>query len=73
VFLVLNIMVVAMALIFNALAQDAAIDWISYGLYLVLISVPTLVFIMGLSFLLMSVIRNQAIIAWAIFKIKRLK
>ena len=61
VFLVLNIAVVIMALIFNALAQNTAIDWVSYGLYLVLISVPTLIFIMGLSFLLMSLIRNQAI------------
>ncbi len=61
VFLVLNIVVIAMALIFNMLAQDTSIDWFSYGIYLILISVPTLIFIMGLSFLLMSVIRNQAI------------
>lgn len=61
VFLVLNIIVLLMALIFNMLAQETAVDWVSYGVYLVLISVPTLVFIMGLSFLLMSVIRNQAI------------
>ncbi|MBN1925685.1 MAG: hypothetical protein JW798_07615, partial [Prolixibacteraceae bacterium] len=61
VFLVLNIAVVGMALIFNMLAQDASISWISYGFYLVAVSVPTLLFIMGLSFLLMSVIRNQAI------------
>lgn len=61
VFLALNIAVVAMALIFNALAKGSSIDWISYGVYLLLISIPTLIFIMGLSFLLMSVIRNQAI------------
>ncbi|NQU51617.1 MAG: hypothetical protein HQ522_03665 [Bacteroidetes bacterium] len=61
VFMTLNIAVVIMALIFNALAQGTSIDWISYGIYLVLISIPTLVFIMGLSFLLMSVLRNQAI------------
>ncbi len=61
VFMILNIAVVIMALIFNALAQGTAIDWESYGIYLLLISIPTLVFIMGLSFLLMSVIRNQAI------------
>ncbi|MBN2634827.1 MAG: hypothetical protein JXR61_01060 [Prolixibacteraceae bacterium] len=61
VFLVLNIAVVGMALIFNMLAQDTSISWISYGFYLVAVSVPTLLFIMGLSFLLMSVIRNQAI------------
>lgn len=61
VFLVLNIAVVVMALIFNMLSQQTTINWESYAIYLVLISVPTLVFIMGLSFLLMSVIRNQAI------------
>lgn len=61
VFMLLNIAVVIMALIFNALAQGTAIDWVSYGVYLLLISIPTLVFIMGLSFFLMSVIRNQAI------------
>ncbi len=61
VFLVLNILVVALALVFNLLAEGTSVDWITYGFYLVAISVPTLVFIMGLSFLLMSVIRNQAI------------
>ncbi len=61
VFLVLNIAVVAMALIFNLLAKDTTVHWASYAIYLLLISVPTLIFIMGLSFMLMSVIRNQAI------------
>lgn len=61
VFVILNIAVIIMALIFNALTQGTTIHWASYGLYLLLISIPTLVFIMGLSFLLMSVIRNQAI------------
>lgn len=61
VFLVLNVIVVALALVFNLLAENTKVDWISYGFYLVSISVPTLVFIMGLSFLLMSVVKNQAI------------
>jgi hypothetical protein len=61
VFLVLNIAVVLMALIFNLLSQSTPVNKEAYLLYLLLISVPTLVFIMGLSFLLMSVIRNQAI------------
>ena len=61
VFLLLNIFVVILALIFNMLAQNIAIDWQSYVFYLVAVSIPTLIFIMGLSFLLMSVIRNQAI------------
>ena len=61
VFLVLNLLVVILALIFNLLAKGTVIDWASYGFYLLTISVPTLIFIMGLSFLLMSIIRNQAI------------
>ncbi len=61
VFMILNIAVVILALVFNSLAKNTSIDWISYAAYLVLISIPTLIFIMGLSFLLMSVIRNQAI------------
>lgn len=61
VFMILNIAAVILALVFNALTQATSIDWVSYGIYLLLISIPTLVFIMGLSFLLMSVIRNQAI------------
>ncbi|MBN2636134.1 MAG: hypothetical protein JXR61_07675 [Prolixibacteraceae bacterium] len=61
VFMLLNILVVILALVFNMLSQNTAIDWPSYLFYLVTVSVPTLVFIMGLSFLLMSVIRNQAI------------
>jgi hypothetical protein len=61
VFLVLNILVVILALIFNLIAKETSVSWVSYGVYLLAISVPTLIFIMGLSFLLMSVIRNQAI------------
>jgi len=61
VFMILNVAVVIMALIFNALSQGTPINWLSYGVYLLLISIPTLVFIMGLSFLMMSVVRNQAI------------
>jgi len=61
VFMILNFAVLLMGLIFNFVAPDTHIPWLSYLLYLVLISIPTLVFIMGLSFLLMSLIRNQAV------------
>ncbi len=61
VFMILNIAVLIMALIFNAISTDTSIPWISYLMYLLLISIPTLVYIMGLSFLLMSLIRNQAV------------
>jgi len=61
VFMMLNVAVMLMALIFNLLVKGTPVDWGAYGIYLLLISIPTLVFILGLSFLLMSVIRNQAI------------
>jgi hypothetical protein len=61
VFMILNIGVLIMAMIFNFIAPGTYIPWTSYLIYLLLISIPTLVFIMGLSFLLMSLIRNQAV------------
>ena len=61
VFMVLNFAVLGIALIFNLIAQNTHVPWLSYLIYLVLISIPTLVYIMGLSFLLMSLIRNQAV------------
>lgn len=61
VFLLLNVLIIALALVFNMLAKNVEVAWQSYVFYLFAISVPTIVFIMGLSFLLMSVIRNQAI------------
>jgi len=67
VFLLLNIAALIMALIFNLLSPETTINWPAYIIYLILISFPTLVFIMGLSFLLMSIIRNQAITFIIIF------
>jgi ABC-type transport system involved in multi-copper enzyme maturation permease subunit len=61
VFLVLNMAVILMALVFNMLSQNTTISWESYFIYPVLICMPTLVFVMGLTFLLMSIIRDQAI------------
>ena len=61
VFMILNFAVLGIALIFNSIAQGTHVPWLSYLIYLVLISIPTLVYIMGLSFLLMSLIRNQAV------------
>lgn len=61
VFMILNVAVLIMSLIFNMLVKNTSVDWVAYGIYILIISIPTLVFILGLSFLLMSVIRNQAI------------
>ena len=61
VFFVLNLIILAIALIFNLLTENVSVNWISYLYYFFLISIPTLVFIMGFSFLLMSILKNQAV------------
>lgn len=61
VFLLVNIAALLLSLIFNSLAKDTYIDWQAFLYYPVLISIPTLVFIIGLSSLMMSIIRNQAL------------
>lgn len=50
-----------MALIFNLITSGMAVDWGAYLLYFFLISIPTLVFIIGLSIFLMLVLKNQAL------------
>lgn len=61
IFLLINAAALVMALIFNLLGQDTYVDWPAYLYYPLLISLPTLIFIIGLSSLLMSIIRNQAL------------
>lgn len=61
VFLILNILVLASALLFSLIANEFTIPWLSYLIYPALVSVPTLVFILGLSFFTMTLVRNQAI------------
>ncbi len=61
VFLLLNLLVLAEVFIMNALSPHVSLNVLAYLQYFLLISVPTLVFIMGLSFLLMSLLKNQAI------------
>jgi hypothetical protein len=45
----------------NIIAKGMSIDIMSYIYYLLIICVPTILFSLGLAFMLMSVIRNQAI------------
>lgn len=60
-FLGLNIVIISIALLINIISKSMSIDLMAYLYYLLLISVPTIVFSLGLAFMLMSVIRNQAI------------
>lgn len=59
VFLLLNLIIMGITMAFNLTSGE--VDWIAYFLYFFLISVPTLVFIIGLSIFLMLVLKNQAL------------
>ena len=61
VFFAINFIVLLIALIFNMAVKGHETDFMAYIYYFLLISLPTLMFILGASFLLMSIIRNQAI------------
>lgn len=61
VFLILNLIIMAIALVFNCMTSGMAVDWMAYVVYFLLISIPTLVFIIGLSIFLMLVLKNQAL------------
>ncbi|NOZ60368.1 MAG: hypothetical protein GXO74_01665 [Calditrichaeota bacterium] len=61
VFLALNIIVLIISAIFHIFFSQASFVLAPYFLYPLLISLPTLMFIFGLSFLFMVVIRNQAV------------
>lgn len=61
VFIILNLIVLSEALIFNLISADVAVNWLAYVEYFLIISLPTLIFILGLSFFVMSILKNQAI------------
>lgn len=60
-FLSLDILILLIGLVFNIISKSMTIDIMAYLEYLLIICVPTIVFSLGLAFVLMSVIRNQAI------------
>ena len=61
VFFLLNFFVLAIAAVMNLVNPNIEFDVPAYFLYPAIISLPTLVYILGLSFLLMILIRNQAV------------
>ncbi|MCD6380418.1 xanthan lyase, partial [bacterium] len=60
-FFILNVAVLIVAAVYNIFFANSGLSAISYLLYPLVISLPTIVFILGLSFLLMVLIRNQAV------------
>jgi ABC-type transport system involved in multi-copper enzyme maturation permease subunit len=61
VFIILNLIILSEALIFNLIAEGVTVNWMAYLEYFLVISLPTLLFILGLSFFVMSILKNQAI------------
>ena len=61
VFLVLNLIILGLGIGFSFLSNESSFNLLSYLSYPLFISIPTLVFILGLAFLLMIWIKNQAI------------
>ncbi len=60
-FLGLVLMALSMSLIFNLVKKDVPVIWEAYLYYPLLINLPTLVFILGLSFFMMILFRSQAV------------
>lgn len=61
VFIILNLIILSEAIIFNLIAENVTVDWMAYVYYFLIISLPTLLFILGLAFFVMSILKNQAI------------
>jgi ABC-type transport system involved in multi-copper enzyme maturation permease subunit len=61
VFVMLNLIALGMVAVFNIASPYTRFNLLPYIYYFLLISLPTLIFIMGFSFFLMSVIKNQAV------------
>ena len=60
-FLSLNFMILAICLVINIISKSMSINISAYLYYLLIISIPTIIFSLGLSFTLMSLLKNQAI------------
>ncbi|MDT8401779.1 MAG: hypothetical protein RQ743_08795 [Bacteroidales bacterium] len=60
-FLGVNILILLICLIINIISKQASIDAAAYIEYLFIITIPTLIFSLGFAYILMSLIRNQAI------------
>jgi hypothetical protein len=60
-FLLLNAVILLIGLVFNIFFTQTTFAGIAYLIYPIVISIPTLIFILGFAFLMMVTIRNQAV------------
>jgi hypothetical protein len=61
-FAALNILILLIALIIHLVFNETSFNYVPYLLYPLLLGFPSFVFVIGLSFLFMHVIKNQAIV-----------
>jgi len=61
VFIILNFILLILGIGFSFMSADSSKGFWEFFLYPLLISIPTLVFILGLAFFLMTLLKNQAI------------
>jgi hypothetical protein len=61
VFVSLNLAALAIAAFINIFASESAFNPWAYFFYLFTLSIPSLVFVLGVSFLIMNLVKNQAI------------
>ena len=57
----LNLLVLLFTFIINIISTDAGFSAITYLIYPLIVSLPTLMFVLGLSFFVMQLVKNQAI------------
>lgn len=60
-FISLDLAILAIAMIINIISKSMNVDFPSYIAYLLILSLPTIVFSLGLAFMLMSLLKNQAL------------
>lgn len=60
VFIRLDLFIIALVIVFNIIS-GVSIDWMAYLVYFLLICIPTLIYIFGLSIGLMLLLKSQAI------------
>ena len=60
VFIRLDLFIILLVVIFNVIS-GVTIDWMAYFVYFLLICIPTLIYIFGLSVALMLVLKSQAV------------
>ncbi len=60
-FLSLNLVILGICLVINIISKSMSVNIMAYFYYLLIITIPTIIFSLGLAFTLMSLIKNQAV------------